>query len=122
MLVGRKGEDAAADWLRAKGAQILARNWKIAGGEVDLIIAERDEIAFVEVKTRLTEDAFGGGLEAIPSWKQKRIERAASAWLMGKGRAYRDRGVRFDVVVVEGQPPSRVRIQHVRDAWESTAD
>ncbi len=68
-----------AEWLlRLKFYRILARNYRVRDGEIDLIARRGSVIAFVEVKARpnLTE-----GLESIAARKQRRISRAAGAWL-----------------------------------------
>lgn len=50
--VGRRGEDAAADFFRAKGYHMIARNWKCRGGELDLVIQKGEEVRVIEVKAR----------------------------------------------------------------------
>jgi len=54
---GRRGERAAEKRLRRAGLVILARNWRGAGGELDLAALEGDTLVFVEVKTRTTPRA-----------------------------------------------------------------
>jgi putative endonuclease len=75
---GRLAETAALVALVFKGYRLLARRYAAAGGEVDLIMARGDTIAFVEVKARgLMNDA----LVAITAQKRRRFSRAARAWL-----------------------------------------
>jgi putative endonuclease len=50
--IGRKGESLAADYLQEKGYTILERNYRTPHGEIDLIAAKGEVIAFIEVKTR----------------------------------------------------------------------
>ena len=63
--IGKKGEDAAASYLKNKNYKIIERNWKCNIGEADIIALFEDTIIFVEVKTRtniekgLPEDAVG---------------------------------------------------------------
>jgi len=61
-----------------KGYRILARKFVVAGGEIDLIAARGDVIAFVEVKAR---PDFDEALVAIDALKKRRIARAARLWL-----------------------------------------
>ncbi len=50
--LGSSGERLAAGWLEARGFRVLARNWRCAYGELDLIAEEAGELVFIEVKTR----------------------------------------------------------------------
>jgi putative endonuclease len=79
--VGKSGEEYVAKVLQARGYRILARNWRIREGEID-IVAENPNgaIVFVEVKSR-TSVSFGDPLEGINSDKLLRIQRLALAWL-----------------------------------------
>ena len=58
---GRLGEELVAFYLERSGYSILRRNYRIRGGEIDIIAASTDVIAFVEVKTR-HEGSMTGGL------------------------------------------------------------
>lgn len=75
---GRRAEIFAALFLRLKGYRILARGYRVSGGEIDLIAAKSDAVAFIEVKLRPTlSEAFF----AIDATKQRRMSRAANVWL-----------------------------------------
>ncbi len=77
-LRGHGAELLALAFLVLKGYRPLARRFSAAGGEIDLIVARGDTVAFVEVKARGTmEDA----LTAITATKRRRFSRAARAWL-----------------------------------------
>lgn len=77
-LRGHRAEWIALLFLVCKGYRPLARRYSAAGGEIDLIVARGDTIAFIEVKARgMMDDA----LTAITSTKQRRFSRAARAWL-----------------------------------------
>lgn len=61
--LGRSGEDAALSYLQAQGYTLLARNWRCAFGELDLIMQQRGQLVFVEVKARRSptpDDALAG--------------------------------------------------------------
>ena len=49
--LGQWGENRAEEFLINQGYRILERNYRIPGGEIDIIAEEKDEIVFVEVKT-----------------------------------------------------------------------
>jgi putative endonuclease len=80
--LGKSGEKLIAEYLQKKGYLIIDRNWRIKGGEIDLIASSPEgQIVFVEVKTRSSQ-SFGHPLEAINSVKQARLMRLALAWLL----------------------------------------
>jgi len=98
--VGRAGEARAEAWYRANGYRILARNWRVAGGELDLIAARRGVIVFCEVKTR-SSDRFMDPALAVDHRKQARIRTAALRWLESHRRHAQ---IRFDVaIIVDGR-------------------
>ena len=92
---GRFGEDAAAEYLRCRGFEILARNVRTALGEIDLVALDGEVVVFVEVKAR----RGAGGLEAVDARKQRRLSRLALAFLARAG--WLGRAARFDVIAVE---------------------
>ena len=73
---GKTGEDAAAVYLEKAGYRILARNFRIRGGEVDIVAIDQDALVFIEVKTR-SSSQFGTPLEAITPWKLKALIKTA---------------------------------------------
>ena len=75
---GLQAEALAALWLQARLYRILARNYRIQGGEIDIVARRGDTIAFVEVKARGDLDAAA---LAITPQKQRRFSRAANRWL-----------------------------------------
>jgi putative endonuclease len=81
-ILGAKGEELVAEYLKAQGYRIIDRNWRIKEGEIDLIATnKRGRITFIEVKTRRNEN-FGHPLEAISKDKAYRLQKLALAWLV----------------------------------------
>jgi len=78
--IGADGETLVASFLEKQGAVILARNWRIKGGELDLVARLGETLLFVEVKSR-TSSRFGHPLEAINADKAFRLQRLALAWI-----------------------------------------
>jgi len=107
--LGKAGEDLACRELVRRGYAILARRFRTRFGEIDVVAEDRGTIVFVEVKARATARC-GGALEAIPRWKQRRIETMALEFLRRTGR--RAVACRFDVVAIDraghGRPVLRV--------------
>ena len=72
--IGQRGETLAANFLQKQGYQILERNFRIKGGEIDIIAQEKNTLVFVEVKAR-QDDSFGQPEEAINPQKIATIVR-----------------------------------------------
>jgi putative endonuclease len=107
---GARSETLAADWLAAHGYRILARKFTIRGGEIDIIAAREDTIAFVEVKARPRMEA---ALAAITETKRRRLARAASTWLARNPWAAEGYALRGDAVFVDAS----LRPLHIEDAF-----
>jgi putative endonuclease len=111
--LGRNGEDLAADMYERQGFRILERNFRVAEGELDLVVRRGPLLVFCEVKTR-TSDHWGAPAEAVAWRKQSRIRHLAARWMRERhcGRAE----IRFDVVsiVVRNGSPE---ITHIAAAF-----
>ena len=77
---GRFGEDAASRFLTKKGFRILARNFSMRGGEIDLIGFRKGTLVFFEVKAR-SGDSWGKPAEAITEEKMEKIAKAADGFM-----------------------------------------
>jgi len=82
--LGAVGERLAEKFLITKGYSILARNYYIRGGEIDIVATKGDIIVFVEVKTR-RQNRFGEAFEAVDERKKSRLLKAAYTWLAKNG-------------------------------------
>jgi putative endonuclease len=112
--VGRFGEQVAAEHLEQSGLQMLARNWRCADGELDIVARDGDALVFCEVKAR-TSVRFGDPSEAVSRDKAARIRRLALRWLAANGVSGRE--LRFDVVTVLCLPDGPPRVRHLRGAF-----
>ena len=108
--LGLSAEGRAAFFLRLKGWRILARRYKAATGEIDIVAVKGDTVAFVEVKARASRDA---ALLAITPAAQRRIASAARVWQAENpwSVAYT---LRFDAVLAG----RGFRLSHVQNAFE----
>jgi putative endonuclease len=88
------------------GYEVLARNWRCAAGEIDLILAAPGVVVFCEVKARASAE-FGGPEGAVGWAKQRRLRRLAAAWLADHRSTGGVCEVRFDVAAVVG---AKVRV------------
>lgn len=107
---GRKAEELAAAFLRAKGLAVLERNFRVKVGEIDIVARDGDEVVFVEVRARASRE-FGGAAASVGGAKRRRLIRAARLWLQARGW---DGACRFDVVALDGG-----RLEHLPAAFEA---
>jgi putative endonuclease len=105
--IGKAGEEAAAGHLTAHGLRLLERNFRVKGGEIDLVCRDGATVVFVEVRRRSSAD-FGGAGASIGTSKQKRLILAARHWLAQHG----DVPCRFDCVLIDGD-----RLTWLKDAF-----
>ena len=106
---GRRAERLAGWWLRLRGYRVLARDFRVPVGEIDIVACRGRVLAFVEVKRRKSLDAAAW---AITPRQRQRIARAASAFLQ-RHPAYRHCDCRFDALLIA---PGRFP-RHLKDAW-----
>ena len=78
--LGHTGEEAALASYRRAGFRLLARNWRCAIGEIDLVLRRGRVLVFCEVKTR-RGDGFGSPFEAVTWKKQRKVRLLAEAFL-----------------------------------------
>lgn len=114
---GARGEQVAARYLRQLGWRILARDHRNALGEIDLIALDGNSVVFVEVKTRKHSDR-GLPADAVNAEKQRRLTRAAMAYL--KRRGWLERTARFDVIAILWSDESTPEITHYRHAFDAS--
>jgi putative endonuclease len=102
-------EDVAAHFLAERGLRLLDRNFRVRGGEIDLVCLEGQTTVFVEVRLRTRSD-FGGAGASITAAKQKRLIVAARHWLA----RHHETPCRFDCVLMNGHD-----IIWLRDAFSA---
>ena len=110
---GNSGEDLAAAFLEKLGLYVLERNVVTFAGEADIVAEDKDEIVFVEVKTRQS-DEFGWPEESITPPKFRRMQLTAEAILAERG--WENRFWRLDVIairIVDGADPEIVHLKAV---------
>ena len=113
--LGRRGEDAAARYLRKLGYVIVARGHRDNIGELDLVAVDGRTVVFIEVKTRTTHDA-GHPADAVDEAKQRRLTRLALSYM--KRHDLLECQARFDVVAVTWPGRGRPTIEHFKNAFE----
>lgn len=94
--IGAAAEELAARHLLAQGLRIIERNFRVRGGEIDLIAKDGKTLVFVEVRLRSRGD-FGGAAASITAQKQQRIILAARHYLQAHG----EQSCRFDAILLD---------------------
>ncbi len=115
---GRLGEELTAYYLKRSGYDILRRNFRIKGGEIDIIAAKDGIIAFVEVKTR-DVNALESGAEAVKKRKRSLIIRAAQEYSCRYPHKLQPRFDISDVTVKNGRI---VRFRYFDNAYCANED
>jgi putative endonuclease len=110
-VLGKSGEQAAAEYLESAGLRILDRNWRCADGEIDIVATERYVLVVCEVKSR-TGLRYGSPLEAVGRAKRARLRRLAVQWINAHGVRFDQ--VRIDVIGLVQTGAGRFTIEHIR--------
>jgi putative endonuclease len=93
---GSAVEAAAAEWLKHQGLDLVEKNYRCKGGEIDLVMREGADLVFVEVRLRQRSD-YGSAAESVTATKQRRIICAARHFLVTHAR-WQNSACRFDVI------------------------
>ena len=99
--IAKIGESLAVEHLKARGCEILARNYRALRGEIDIIVQDGEYTVFVEVKTRRSLK-FGLPQAAVTLQKQRQISKVAVAYLQTQNLL--DAPCRFDVIAIHLSP------------------
>lgn len=110
---GREAEKQAGAYLESRGLRILERNFRIRGGEIDLICRDGPVLVFVEVRLRSRAD-FGGAAASITARKRQRIILAARHFL---ARRHFQGDCRFDCILM--QSLGQEEIEWIRHAFSA---
>ena len=114
-LLGRWGEEKAAEYLRRKKYRITGMNYSCRFGEIDVIAENRDYLVFVEVKLRKNA-SHGLAREFVTPRKQERLISAAQLYLSMNPT---DKQPRFDVIEIYAPRGAEgdISINHIENAF-----
>lgn len=113
--LGRWGQNRAESYLRRRGLRTIARNYAFSGGELDLVMADKDgTMVFTEVKTRRNED-FYPAIAAVNRKKRQKIIRTAKRFMSQFNLSQKP--LRFDVITVVLGDSGRPVIEHYSNAF-----
>ena len=108
--IGKIGEALASKYLQDNGYKIIERNFKCRQGEIDIITEYKEELIFIEVKTR-TNLKYGKPIEAVNQIKEKHIKKATSYYLYKNNKE--NERIRIDVIEVY-YLKDKYRINHIK--------
>ena len=111
---GDQAEALTAAYLERNGLRILERNYRVRGGELDLIALDGETLVFVEVRYRKSA-RFGGAAASIDARKQQRLIHAAQVYLLKHPRQA-NRPCRFDCVLLDTLQSAQ--IDWIKDAFQ----
>lgn len=109
-------ETVALEFLQQHGLRLLARNARTRGGELDLVMLDRDSLVFIEVRYRASA-CFGGGAASVDAGKRRKLIRAAQAFLL-RHPQHAEAPCRFDVIDASGDTGAP-RIDWLKDAFRA---
>ncbi|MBQ6181518.1 MAG: YraN family protein [Ruminococcus sp.] len=113
---GRLGEESVCAYLTERGYRIAARNYRIKGGEIDIIAENGDYLVFVEVKAR-RPDSLVTGFEAVNKRKRGLIIKTAADYCCKHPSMLQPR---FDVAQVIVQEGRVLSIDYIPNAYDTT--
>ena len=108
--IGGLGEKVSAEYLEKNNYKVIYRNFNSRFGEIDLIAKDKDELVFIEVKTRRSLK-YGMPSEAINNQKLKHIKETAKYYLYKTKQE--DLNIRFDAIEVY-LGNGNYRINHIK--------
>jgi putative endonuclease len=112
----------AARHLRRHGIEVLARNVRCRGGEIDLLCRDGEVLVVVEVRMRERRRGavdYGGALASVGAHKRRALKRATH-YVMLRAPALRSMRLRFDVVGIERRCDGALELHWIRDAFRES--
>lgn len=116
LFKGRDAEQSAEEFLKKTQDFItVTRNFYCRFGEIDLIMLDKNELVFIEVRARKNL-SHGTAAESISPTKQKKISKSAKFFLH-QNKNYQNHNCRFDVVELNDFGKPTVSIDWIKDAF-----
>jgi putative endonuclease len=116
--LGARGENLAAEHLIRRGFEIVERNYRTRGGELDLVAFDGRILVFCEVKTRRGLADGRTPFESLHPRKRRQVRDMARAWLANRPDRPRASTLRFDAIAVWLDTAGRlVRLDHLEGAF-----
>ena len=113
VATGKKAESLCAEFLEKHNLTIICKNYRIDGGEVDIIARDGTYWVFCEVKYRQHE-SFAAILEQIQPQQCRRVRHTARYYLLSNNIDEHTAAIRFDVIAIVGESK---KIEWFKDAF-----
>ena len=115
-ILGLQGERLAEEYLSKQGCRLIARNFRMKSGEIDLIAMDHGCLCFIEVKTRNGQKHVPQ--EAVSLAKQRKLTKLAKLFMVQQFQRL-DVNSRFDVIAIDAKEDGSRRIQWLRNAFDA---
>lgn len=112
--IGEQAETWALEYLKKQGLSLVTRNFHCHRGEIDLILKDKEDLVFVEVRYR-QQKGFGTGVETVNSAKKRKIIQSAEYYLYSQ--KIWEHPCRFDVIGISFDTKQRIEIVWERNAF-----
>lgn len=110
--IGKEGEEITSQYLLENNYKIIERNFRCKQGEIDIVVKDKEELVFIEVKTR-TNKQYGNPIDAVTNLKKKHIIKAIEYYLYV--HKLENIFVRIDVIEVY-KKDNKYYINHIKNA------
>ena len=110
--LGKTGEEIGTKYLIKNGYRIIIRNFRCRQGEIDIIAQDKNEIVFIEVKTRKNTN-YGYPIDAVDKRKQKHILNASKYYIYIN--KLEKKNIRFDVIEIYKK--DKFYINHIKNIY-----
>lgn len=111
--LGQRAEEAACQYLCQQGLHLIMRNYLCKMGEIDLVMRDKANLVFVEVRYR-KPSGYGSAAETVTAPKQRKLIKAAMHYLQRSPLAL---PCRFDVVGITPRMNETLNIEWIKDAF-----
>lgn len=115
--IGQQAETWVLGYLQKQGLELVTRNFRCHRGEIDLILRDKQDLVFVEVRYRLHKN-YGTGIDSINGTKQRKIIHSAEYYLYSQ--KLWDHPCRFDVVGVTLDLADKIEITWEKNAFDNS--
>lgn len=112
--LGRIGENIIADYITKLGYKVVERNFKCNQGEIDIIAKDKEELVFIEVKTR-TDISYGEASEAVTNTKKRHLINSIKYYIYKQ--KLENQPIRIDVAEVYINK-GKVKVNYIKQAIE----
>lgn len=112
--LGRIGENIIADYITKLGYKVVERNFACNQGEIDIVAKDKEELVFIEVKTR-TDISYGEASEAVTDTKKRHLINSIKYYIYKQ--KLENQPIRIDVAEVYINK-EKVKVNYIKQAIE----